>query len=80
MCIVKGRRGAASELELRSMKTEIKAQGREYHPHRADGRDRNLRELNLNDFLAGMRCTCERCQETFPEARELAERRKGGKA
>jgi hypothetical protein len=43
---------------------------RVYHPHRDDGLDRNLRLLNRNDFLSGMRCTCPDCLLKYADSRE----------
>lgn len=43
---------------------------RQYHPHRKDGLDKNLRRLNEADFLAGARCTCEDCCAKYADSRE----------
>lgn len=42
---------------------------REYHPHRADGLDRNLRIINQADFEAGCRCTCQDCLAKYEDSR-----------
>jgi hypothetical protein len=43
---------------------------REYHPHRKDGLDRNLRRLNEADFRAGSRCTCDDCVAKYEDSRK----------
>jgi hypothetical protein len=46
---------------------------RQYHPHRKDGLDRNLRRINEADFLAGTRCTCAECVDQYEESRKHLE-------
>lgn len=47
---------------------------REYHPHRQDGLDRNLRRLNEADYRAGYRCTCADCVSKYEDSREWKKR------
>lgn len=44
----------------------------EYHPHRKDGLDKNLRRLNGADYRVGARCTCEECLNLYEDSRKWA--------
>lgn len=43
---------------------------RAYHPHRADGLDKNLTRLNEADFESGFRCTCDSCCSLYEDSRQ----------
>lgn len=56
-------------LDATSLPFPVTPDKRQYHPHRADGLDRNLTRINEADSQAGALCTCADCVREYEDCR-----------